>query len=283
MLRFKYFLGLCCLVSAGLSYAADDADPDATRPVDTFSSLAGLSAASCEAGRTDSRCQRSLQETRFLSSYVIGLSAGPVWGGGGRTQVLTIEPEIVKTYRANSTQNDLFSGELFVGKHRQMGSRLEVQYGLAAVVTSSAGFSGAIWDDESETFDNYTYQYHAQHAHLAVKVKCLANFGYDYRPYISGSVGAGFNRSYDYSSTSTLAEAVPMPAFRSDTQTAFTYNVGLGVAKTWKENFQFAVGYEFSDWGQGHLSRGVGQVTGSGVSFNHYLTSGIMFNVSYLV
>ena len=245
--------------------------------------LAGLGvsvASACQNG--DTRCHRSDLSASSFSPYVFSLSAGPVWAHGLKMQSYYLEPELFKTFTVTPHSNVLADGELFFGVKRAMGSRFESQVGLTVATTSAASISGDVWDDGSPTFNNYFYSYRAQHTHVAVKAKILADVAHLCKPYVSGSMGAGFNQLSSFSSTPTIEEAVPMPNFRSHTQTALTFTVGAGVERDLSKNWQVGLGYEFADWGPGHLSRGPGQTSSSGPSFNHFFTNGLMFNITYL-
>ena len=216
------------------------------------------------------------------SSYVFSISAGPVWAVNLKNQSFYLEPELEKMFTVNNHTNTLADGELFFGVQRDLSTRFQGQLGLAIALTSSASFSGDIWDDANPLFNNYIYSYRAQHTHVAVKAKVLTDVGHYFKPYVSASAGAGFNYLSSYSSISTNLEAAPVPNFRSHTQTALTYTVGAGIERTLSNHWQAGLGYEFADWGPGHLSRGPGQTTAHGVSFNHLWTNGLMFNITYL-
>jgi opacity protein-like surface antigen len=104
---------------------------------------------------------------------------------------------------------------------------------------------------------------------------------YSVLPWISGSIGVGFNRSNDFYNHPIISEAVPQSNFTDHTQTSFTYTVGAGIQKILNPNWQAGVGYEFADWGQSHLNRAAGQTQGHGLSLSHLYTNGLMFNITY--
>lgn len=215
-------------------------------------------------------------------NWVATLSAGPVWENGGRTQTFYLTPETEKTYVAQSSTDAIFAGEMFVGVQKSLSSVLQGQLGLAVGSTSSAALSGIIWDDADPQFDNYTYRYKIQHTYVAAKAKLLADAGYWLTPWISGSIGAGFNNAHAYSNTPTIFEAVTNPNFASNTQTAFTYTIGAGVQKALSHHWQVGVGYEFADWGKSELGRAAQQTLHSGLALNHLYTNGALFSLTYL-
>ena len=213
---------------------------------------------------------------------VSALSVGPVWGHGGETQTFYLAPEIEKTYVAKKSNGTLVDGELFFGAQRDY-STFQGQLGLAVAATSNATLSGIIWDDADPQFDNFIYRYKIQHTHIALKGKLLADQGYWLIPWVSGSVGVGFNTAHAFKDVPLIFEALTTPYFHSHTKTAFTYTLGAGVQKPVTQNWQVGVGYEFADWGASRLGRAAGQTLNSGLGASHFYTNGVMFNLTYVV
>ncbi len=216
------------------------------------------------------------------SSWVVALSLGPVWEDAGDKQTLYLAPDLEKTYTADNNTQALFDGELFLGLQRELSQSLVGQLGFAVAATSSAELSGNIWDDADPTFNNYTYNYQIQHAHLAMKGKLLIDRGYWVIPWVSASIGVGFNHAYDFNNTPVIFEALAMPDFSSNTETSFTYTLSAGLQKILNQHVQVGVAYEFADWGQSQLGKALGQTSASGLSLDHLYTNGIMFNLTYL-
>lgn len=215
-------------------------------------------------------------------SWVGTISAGPVWADGGATQTFYLTPDIEKTYVASKSSNALFDGEVFLGLQKTLTQTVQAQLGLAVAATSNAGLSGIVWDDADPDFDNYTYSYKIQHTHVAVKGKLLADAGYWLIPWVSASLGVGFNNAHSFTSTPIIFEAEPTPNFASHTKTSFTYTAGAGVQKALSQHWQVGVGYEFADWGKSNLGRAAGQTSNQGLTLNHLYTNGVLFNLTYL-
>lgn len=215
-------------------------------------------------------------------AWVGTFSAGPVWESGGSTQTFFLAPGIEKTYAADKSSSALFHGEVFLGVQKWLSQALQGQIGLAVAATSDAKLSGHIWDDADPLFDNYSYEYKIQHTHIAAKGKLLADMGYWLIPWISGSIGVGFNDAHGFHNTPLIFEALPNPDFASHTETAFSYTVGAGVQKALTDHWQVGVGYEFADWGRSNLGRAEGQTQNSGLTLNHLYTNGVLFNLTYL-
>lgn len=215
-------------------------------------------------------------------TWVGSIAAGPVWARGGETQTFYLAPEIEKTYAARKSSNALASGELFAGLQKSLTSQWVGQLGLALAATGDAKLQGIIWDDADPQFNNYSYQYKVGNTRVALKGKLLFDKGYWAMPWVSASVGAGFNRAHAFTNTPLIFEALPNTNFSSNTKTAFTYTLGAGVQKTMSEHWQVGVGYEFADWGKSGLGRASGQTLNTGLKLNHLYTNGVLFNLTYV-
>ncbi len=215
-------------------------------------------------------------------NWVGTFSIGPVLATPGSQQTLNLTTEIEKTYTAYKPNNTLADGEVFLGINKDLPYKLFSHVGIAGALTSQAVLSGQIWDDADPAFNNYIYGYHIQHGHVALKAKVFKDLDYSVLPWISGSVGVGFNRSNGFYNTPIIFEAVTQNNFGNYTQTSFTYTVGAGLQKVINQNFQVGMGYEFADWGQSHLNQAVGQTLGNGLSLSHLYTNGLMFNITYI-
>jgi opacity protein-like surface antigen len=214
-------------------------------------------------------------------SSVATLSLGPVWEETGNTQTFYLTPNIEKTYSANHASHALVDGEIFLGIQKPIREKLDCQIGLAVAITSNASLSGSIWDDAQAKFNNYTYNYQVWHTHVAIKGKLLADRSYVVTPWVSGSVGVGFNQAHHFSNTPTISEAVVMSNFASNTTTAFTYTLGVGIERHLNQHWQAGAGYEFADWGKSQLNRASGQTLNRGLSLSHLYTNGLLFSLTY--
>ena len=208
---------------------------------------------------------------RYPWEHVITASMGPVYThNNGQSQTFYLRPEIIKTYEATPTSNTLFYGEFFLGMQKQLTPLF-------------INLNGNIWDDADSAFDNYSYSYKIQHTHVAVKGKLLADPGYWFIPWVSASLGVGFNNSHAYENTPLIFEAITMPNFASYTKSSFTYTLGVGIQKTLNSYWQVGIGYEFANWGQSQLNPASGQTLNSGLSLSHLYTNGILFNLTYFL
>ncbi|WP_058534230.1 outer membrane protein [Legionella saoudiensis] len=225
----------------------------------------------------------TIGELRSPYSKVITISGGPSWTSNGKSQVISLEPDVIKAYRAKKENSILASGELFLGMQKSASALIDYQLGVAFALTSSAQLNGSIWDDADPEFDNFSYHYRIHHSRIAAKAKLLANTQFWAQPYLIGSVGVGFNRANDFMMEPKTIEQLPFPGFTSHTKTSFSYTAGAGLQKGINESLSVGMGYEFADWGKSRLSRSEAQSIGTGLRLNHLYTHQLQFSISYTI
>ena len=223
------------------------------------------------------------KEKNNPTSYLVTLSAGPAWTNGGETQTFYLQPDNKKTYTADNNTSVIAAGELFFGMQHTLNALFQGQIGLAIATVSNVTFSGTIWDDANPNLNNYTYTYTVQHSHLAVKGKLLMDLGHALSPYISASVGAGYNQARNFIITPSNSGSVAPPGFLSHTQTNLTYTLGIGMQTEITNHWQVGVGYEFANWGKNNLAAAPGQTLGQGLALNHFYTQQMQFSLSYTI
>ncbi len=217
-----------------------------------------------------------------LASWVVTVSGAPAWSIGGKEETFFLQPDVKKTYSPDKTASFLGEGELFLGIQRDFNAKVQGQVGLAVLGTGNAKLSGNVWDDANADFNNFNYSYQVQHWHVAVKGKLLREIVYKLKPYVSGSLGVGFNRSKNYTNTPLIPETIAIPNFTSYTKTAFALTVGLGVERIITTHWHAGMGYEFADWGDSQLALAPGQTMGGGLFAYHLYTNSVQFNLTYL-
>ena len=215
-------------------------------------------------------------------NYVVTLDLGPAWSTPGQTQTLLFLPNFPQTYVNKSTNGALGNGEIFLGLQRDITATLIAQMGLALAVTTPLQLKGDIWQDNDPEFNNFNYSYNISHSHIAIRGKLLKDMRYSIQPYVSGSLGVAFNHAYHFISRPKLLEVALEPPFHSNTNTAFTYTLDLGLQKKLNKNWYFGIGYEFADWGQTDLGRASSQESGTGLQLNHVYTNGLQFYLSFI-
>lgn len=214
---------------------------------------------------------------------LVTLSLGPAWSTPGETQTLYLQPALPETFVANSTTEILGEGEIFLGLHHRLTSHLQAQLGLAGAATTALSLHGDVWQDADPDLNNLSYGYKISHSHIALKGKLLTDISQLVQPYVSGSLGVGFNHAYHFISTSKLFEVLPEPPFTPQTSTAFTYTLGVGLQRELSTQWSVGVGYEFADWGKTSLGAAATQLSDGGLSLNHIYTNQLQFSLSFVV
>lgn len=234
-----------------------------------------LASASCLAG--------TMGEIPASYNKVITLSGGPAWTTNGTTQFINLEPDVVKGFIADNKNSTIGSWELFLGLQRNFSPALQYQFGLAVAASSDATLTGNVWDDGDPEFNNFYYNYKINHAHIAAKGKLLVNSSFGIQPYISGSLGVGFNRSYHFAMTQKIDSQELFPGFNAHTKSSFTYTAGVGLQKAINSHWSIGAGYEFADWGKSALARTDAQTVGTGLTLDHLYSNQLQFSISYYI
>ena len=217
--------------------------------------------------------------------YLMSVSAGPGWVSPSTKQTIALQPDVVNAYVSSHPVHTsvLADGEVFLGVQHHFFQSLSSQFGLAFYMSSPTSLDGYIQVDGNPQFQNYAYQFKINHAHLSLKSKWIFEQPSNISPYVSGSMGVGFNRAYGYAMTPVIFQAVSMPPFQSHTQVALSYSVGVGFQRSLSQHVMVALGYQLVSWGSSHLGRASEQTSHQGLGFHDIYSQGIEFNLSYLL
>lgn len=221
-----------------------------------------------------------------FAGIVTGLSVGPAWIFGNRTQTIFLEPDVVKTYKAENETHTLVDGEFFLGWQMPVCATswtqpMFAQFGVAVAGAANARLEGDIWEDADPKFDNYDYRYKVENLRVTLKGRLIGDCNRGLEPYLSAGAGVAFNRAYDFTIHPKISQEVPAPAFEAKTTTSFTYNVGLGFQTSVAPHLQAAIGYEFADWGKTQLARAPGQTVNQGIRLHHLYANQLLFSMFY--
>ncbi len=193
---------------------------------------------------------------------VVTVSGGPAWTSPGENQMYVAPmqpfPYTYIRYNAHKDTDTIATGEAFMGLQRNF-SALALRLGIAIAGSTPATLTGSFSVDGQPVTD---YSYKVSHVYVAGKAMLIACPNYWINPYLSSSIGVGFNSSKDFSTTNQLyvgvangANVVLVPFdFDSNTTGSLSYTVGTGVNVKLNSNWEVGVGYEFADWGKSQLS-----------------------------
>lgn len=211
---------------------------------------------------------------------VITISGGPAWAAPGKDQYLYPYPPPMNNYFiADKKATTVGSGEIYFGLQRLLSPSIIGQWGIGVAAASDAQLSGVI--DINGVADVNTYSYKVSHVRAEFKGKLIAAGCRLVQPYLSGSLGVGFNHSHDYILTTIDAVVYPPSYFNTNSNVSFAYTVGAGIQKMITSNWQVGVGYEFADWGKNYLG-GDDNLLGQGPGSPHLYTNELLFSLSYL-
>lgn len=216
--------------------------------------------------------------------WVVTLSGGAgVSNNVGRMQTFDLTPTIKKSYAPTGNRSSFFSGGLFIAKEKVLNDTITGQFGVELSSSSNAKSSGLIYTEANPQLDNHSYQYKINHSLLAAKGKLISTKKVaNLSPWVSGSIGAGFNRAHSFSNTPLPGTgALANNNFSNKTTTTVSYSLSVGVEKAMNANWLLGIGYEFSDWGKSELGRAQGQTLNSGLSMNHLYTHNVLAQLTY--
>lgn len=215
--------------------------------------------------------------------WVGTVSLGVARESAGETQTFNLTPLIKKTYAAEDTDDYLLTGEFFFGLQQPLFKKIKARWGLAIAATDDADLQGEIWNDADPQFNNLTYQYKIQHTRIALKGSLLFRQFYSLKPWVSASGGVAFNRAHSFTNTPVIFAAIPNKNFGNNTETTFSYSLGIGVQKKLYDQWELGIGYEFADWGKSQLDRAPGQTVNSGLELSHLYTNSLLVNVTLVI
>lgn len=213
---------------------------------------------------------------------VITLSGGPAWTNPGQMQQVMLLPFLSQLYVTQSNTQTIGSGEVALSLQHPLKQHIKGQIGLAVAAATSIPLSGEIWQDNDPDFNNFNYAYKINHAHIAIRGKLFADYSQFIQPYLSASLGLGFNQAYNYSDTPKLPEVVSEPPFQKNTNTVFVYTLDAGIQRVFYDLWTIGIGYEFADWGKSQLSGAMNQRVGSGLAVNHIYINQLLISLSFI-
>ena len=215
---------------------------------------------------------------------LIMFSLGPDFIKHGRAQTLSLYPPFENYYTNTKSSATVIDGGIFVGIERALTDKIRIQYGIAGYTDAELHPQGDVWLFSSPLFDTLAYQYNVRHSRIVAEGKFLFDTHYSEAlyPYFSWSIGTAFNKASDYKETPLVAGAVPTQPFNNNTQTAFTWGVGVGIDASVSKNIRVGAGYQFADFGSISLGRTPAAITSQTLSFPHLYANQFRFQLSIL-
>lgn len=214
----------------------------------------------------------------------ISLAGQPSLSREGLYTVFSAGIDVLRTNRAQnisllSPYEDYYTGQqshkgsgslgLGLGLEREARTNLLWQIGFSGYFNTSVDATGYIWQFGLPDFENSKYNYQIQSSRLVATGKLLNHYHQIYHPYVSGELGASFNRAFAYYETPLIEEVVPIAPFTSHTQSALTWGIGFGVDMDVHTGLRLGLGYQFADLGRASLGVSPAQETNQTLSTKH--------------
>lgn len=165
-----------------------------------------------------------------------------------------------------------------------------VAVGLSYDYAFQGKVSGLINQYNLNEFQNYSYSYDFSRQTLLGIVK-LDIVRYNcFMPYVIGGTGISFNKASSYKEQ-PLANVTPRisPGYDSNTNSYWSYMLGLGVEYTMRDDMWVALEYNYGDFGYVQTGRGAGTPTVTGVNYsdqhlqNRLKANNFLLNFTYLM
>jgi|LauGreDrversion4_2_1035121.scaffolds.fasta_scaffold53868_2 opacity protein-like surface antigen len=222
-----------------------------------------------------------LQKDRALATITLG----PDFVQSGQSQTLTLLPPFQNHYTNGSQNQVVFDGGGFLGIERTLSEQFTAQLGIAGYGDSVIKSQGEIWQFNLPNFNGLSYSYKVRHARVMAAGKLLGTFPIEpaIKPYISFELGAAFNKASEYQETILVPGYKAMSPFSNNSQTSFSWGVGLGYDFSINAHIRIGMGYQFSDLGKASLGPSLDSITSNSLVLSHLYTNQLRFQLTYLV
>jgi len=222
---------------------------------------------------------------------VVALTGGWANERASVTQSFTDVDSNLFQYNGMNSWQSVGLGGFFVGAQTPtpcsrlilQGGLEYLQYGFVTVnSTNSVGI-------EPDTTTAYNYKYRLQARQLLVSTKWMTQLRERFFPYAFLGIGAAFNTMNNFNVSTTETGSINLsPTFRNNSNTNFTYSVGVGIDTAISKHVLLGLGYRFTDLGQASLGKGKVKLNSYQASvpftFNvpHVYSNQVLAQLSYL-
>jgi opacity protein-like surface antigen len=175
--------------------------------------------------------------------------------------------------------------EAFLGAERKIHTNWIMQIGLDFTQMNALTSKGDLTQGaDTPSADEYSYKYSIKSRQLLAAGKFLYRWQKYYLPYVFLGLGAAWNKAYDYG-TSIPPFSTFTRDYSQNTQTSFSYSLGLGLDYEFYKTLRLGIGYRFADLGRASLgSAQIDTTSVSGtLSQSHIYTSEILAQLTVLL
>ena len=201
---------------------------------------------------------------------IVSLQGGyaSINANGGTKRYTGTDSDVFTYNNSGSGQNTGFIG-VFLGTERSlplisrpgffMQTGVEYNY-IGKVSVNGINTVGV----EPQTSTTYRYNYNFQTQQVLGTLRLFATAYERFHPYGEVGLGAAFNHAGQYNATTTETGSINLtPGFSNQSNTQFSYSLGLGVDTQVNTKIRVGLGYRYSNFGSPSLGNGT-------VTFNNY-------------
>jgi opacity protein-like surface antigen len=188
-------------------------------------------------------------------------------------------------YSANTRNQTVSVFDSFVGAEWAFHPNWSLQLGLGYNQAWNIDAKGSLLQGaDSQSADQYSYHYSVLTRQLLAESKLLYRFRERYRPYALLGLGAAFNDASDYG-TNVPPFSSFTRQYQNNTQTSFSYVLGLGVDVDVTNHLRLGIGYRFADFGQVKLGKSTIDTTSvdGTLSQTHLYTNEILAQLTFVI
>jgi opacity protein-like surface antigen len=218
-------------------------------------------------------------QVRPVATVSLGIDGADVSG----SQNITLIAPFQNSYNSTKHVDTEPVGGIFLGAQFDIVKNWAWQLGLSYFESSSFIASGVVYQFADPAFNNLGYHYQIMSRRLLVENKLLFTFANIWHPFAVVGLGGAKNKAYGYNEYPLASDAIPTPmSFGSNTETSFTYAVGLGIEGDLSDHVRMGVSYRFANLGQASLGTAPGQESTTTISHSSLQTNEILLQMSYL-
>jgi opacity protein-like surface antigen len=243
---------------------------------------------------SSSLAQNKHNNRKFLNAEtpwhaVISLGSGAaITSSIGSSQTFPIANPVVDQFYIYTNNRPAQTGGLldsFVGVEWAFHSNWAMQMGLSYNQTWDFKAQGSLLQGaDAQSVDQYSYQYSIITRQLLAESKLLYRFKERYLPYVLLGLGAAFNTASNY--TTTVPPFLTFTRqYNNNTQTSFSYALGMGMDVQMIDNFRFGLGYRFADLGRIKLGKAIIDTNNAGgtLSQSHLYAHEVLAQITWML
>lgn len=231
----------------------------------TFSNLKSLSSLTLLIGITstsvDALATNSYWDYFTNVKPVVSLFGGPQWMNNQDGHTYTGNDDDLFVYDYHNQNNSRGWIGAFIGGEWQLACDPNIagQLGVSYQYFDTTNLSGN--NDvgiEPATYTPYQFHYHAQSQVVLLAGKLFYTYRDRFHPYVSLGLGAAFNRTSDYSATTSQTGSINLtPFFKGEENTTFAFAAGLGLEADIVSYLRVGLGYQYVNVGRVTTKKGV--------------------------